>query len=164
VPVGQHLASTAGLLNAHRVLNADGRVAAGFYWPDPDDKRDVHQVLQSEGVRFGPDMRADPEQRLSADELAGLIGDVLEPVPPAEAADYAWRLKRSLRYLRHFYEAPGGRLHEDLARSLAKQEGYDPRGVAGFYQGTGSLRAEGSYRILTDVGRQWYEENRHQLD
>jgi hypothetical protein len=96
--------------------------------------------------------------------LAGLIGDVQEPVPPAEAADYTWRLKRSLRYLRHFYEAPEGRLNEDVARSLAKQEGYDPRGVAGFYQGTASLRAEGSYRILTDAGRQWFEENRHHLD
>jgi uncharacterized protein with ParB-like and HNH nuclease domain/alkylated DNA nucleotide flippase Atl1 len=164
VPVGQHLASTPGLLNAHRVLNADGRVASGFYWPDANDKRDVHQVLQAEGVRFGPNMHADPELHLGAEELAGLIGDVQEPVPPAEAADYTWRLKRSLRYLRHFYEAPEGRLNEDVARSLAKQEGYDPRGVAGFYQGTASLRAEGSYRILTDAGRQWFEENRHHLD
>jgi hypothetical protein len=72
-------------------------------------------------------------------------------------------MQRLLRYLGRFYEAPGRRLHEDAARTLAIQEGYDPRGVAGFYQGTASLRKEGSLRILTDAGCQLYEENRHQL-
>jgi hypothetical protein len=44
------------------------------------------------------------------------------------------------------------------------QEGYDPRGVAGFYQGTASLRRDGTDRVLTEAGRQFYEENRHHLD
>ena len=48
MPVGQHPASTPGLLNAYRVLNADGRVATPFYSADPADKRDVHHVLQAE--------------------------------------------------------------------------------------------------------------------
>ena len=81
-------------------------------------------------------MHADPAQHLTAEDLAGLIGDVLEPVSTEEDRDYGWRLKRSLRYLRHFYEAPDGRLREDMARSLAKPRS---QGVAGFYQGTASL-------------------------
>jgi len=164
VPVGQHLASKRGVLNAHRVLNAEGRVADAFGWSDPDDTRDVHEVLAHEGVRFGPDRRAEASQRLRADDLAGLIGEVIEPIPAEEDRQYGWRMQRLLRYLRHFYEAPEGRLHEAAAHDLAVQEGYDPRGTAGFYQGTASLRREGSFRVLTDAGRQLYEDNRHRLD
>jgi uncharacterized protein with ParB-like and HNH nuclease domain/alkylated DNA nucleotide flippase Atl1 len=164
VPVGQHIATTPGLLNGHRVLNADGSVADGFRWIDPADTRDIHEVLRAEGVRIGPDGRADPSQRLAGDDLAALIGEVVEPVPAEEDRHYGWRIQRSLRYLRHFYDAPDRRLHEDSARALAVQEGYDPRGVAGFYQGTASLRREGPFRVLTDAGRQFYEDNRHQLD
>lgn len=164
VPIGQHLATTPGVLNAHRVLKAGGRVADAFRWSDPADARDIHEVLEVEGVRFGPDRRADPSQRLRADDLAALIGEVVEPVPAEEDREYGWRMQRMLRYLRHFYEAPEGRLHEDDARALAIQEGYDPRGVAGFYQGTASLRKDGSFRVLTDAGRELYEENRHRLD
>jgi alkylated DNA nucleotide flippase Atl1 len=164
VPVGQHLAATRGVLNAHRVLNAEGRVAEAFRWSEPTDTRDIHEVLQSEGICFGADRRADPSQRLRADDLADLIGDVIEPVPAEEDREYGWRMQRLLRYLRHYYNAPERRLHKDAARALAIQEGYDPRGVAGFYQGTASLRREGSFRVLTDAGRQLYEENRHRLE
>lgn len=164
VPVGQHLASTTGLLNAHRVLSADGRVAGRFHWTDPDDKRDVHEVLRSEGIRFDDELRADPSQRLRSDDLADLLGEIIESPPTDDGwHPHGWRMQRLLRYLGHFYQAPGRRLHEDAARSLAIQEGYDPRGVAGFYQGTASLRKEGSLRILTEAGCQLYEENRHQL-
>jgi hypothetical protein len=70
-----------------------------------------------------------------------------------------------LRYLRHFYDAPGGRINQADARRLAAEEGYDPRGTAGFYQGAGaSLRTEGADRVITDAGRQLYEEKRHVLD
>lgn len=118
--MGQHLATTVGLLNAHRVLNANGEVAEGFHWSDPAD-RDVHKVLRAEGVRLGPEMRADPDQRLRADELADLIGDVVISVPPEEEREHGWRMRRMLRYLRHFYEAPEGQLHEDQVRALAVQ-------------------------------------------
>ena len=51
-----------------------------------------------------------------------------------------------------------------MARDLAVQEGYDPRGVAGFYQGTASLRKDGDYRVLTEAGRQLFDDyNRHRL-
>lgn len=164
VPVGQHVATTKELLNGHRVLTADGRVADGFHWSDPRDARDVREVLKSEGVRMGPDGRADAAQRLRAEDLADLVGEVDEPVAPEEDREHGWRLRRSLRYLRHFYNAPEGRLPRDTARDLAIQEGYDPRGVAGFYQGTPSLRKDGHFRVLTEEGRAFFEENRHQLD
>lgn len=89
-----------------------------------------------------------------------------EQIEPAisEELEHNWQWFRELRYLKHFYEAPDGRLHKDEARELAIQEGYDPRGTAGFYQGTGSLRREGDYRVLTDAGRQKYLRHRHQLN
>ncbi|MDP9341984.1 MAG: MGMT family protein [Actinomycetota bacterium] len=156
VPIGQHLATTPGVLNAHRVLKAGGRVADAFHWSDPTDTRDVHDVLQAEGIHFGPDRRADPSQCLQADDLAALIGEVIEPVPPEEDREYGWRFQRMLRYLPRFYDAPEGRLHEDDARAFAIQEGYDPRGVAGFCQGTASWRKDGPLRVLTDAGRELY--------
>jgi uncharacterized protein with ParB-like and HNH nuclease domain/alkylated DNA nucleotide flippase Atl1 len=132
VPVGQHVASQRGLLNGHRVLTVEGRVSDGFHWNDPDDTHDIYEVLSTDGVEFGADLRADPARRL--------------------------------RYLRRFYDAPDGRLSQDAARTCAIAEGYDPRGVAGFYQGTASLRKEGEFRVLTEAGRELYEENRHRLD
>ena len=164
VPVGQHVAGTPDIANGHRILTAEGRVRIGFRWSDPADNRDVYEILTAEGVRFGSDERADASQRLRADDLADLIGEVVEPAAPEEEREHGWRMRRSLRYLRHFYDAANGRLHRDAARDLAVQEGYDPRGVAGFYQGTPSLLKDGDFRVLTDVGRRFFEENRHQLD
>ncbi|MBA2336424.1 MAG: DUF1524 domain-containing protein [Acidimicrobiia bacterium] len=162
VPVGQHLANTPDLLNAHRVLKSEGRVSEGFRWSDPEDARDIREVLEQEGVRFGADQGADPEQRLRSDDLADLIGEAIESLTPEEDREFAWR--RLVRYLRHFYHAEGGRLHYTVARDLATQEGYDPRGVAGFYRGAGSLAKDGEYRVLTEVGRQLYVDNRYLLD
>ena len=95
VPVGQHLARTADLLNAHRVLTSEGRVADAFRWSDPNDGRDIHLVLEAEGVRFGAGRRADPGQRLRSDDLADLIGDAIEPITPEEAREPGWRMVRA---------------------------------------------------------------------
>jgi hypothetical protein len=165
VPIGQHLANAAGILNAHRVLSSSGQVAEGFHWLDPEDKRDVHEVLSAERVHLDAQRRADPAQRLRAEDLADLIDEVFEPKPmTADEGSYDWRVRRQLRYLRHFYEAEGHSLHEDEARDLAIQEGYDLRGIGGFYQGTPSLRREGEFRVLTESGRQFYERDRYRLD
>ena len=59
-------------MNAHRVLRHTGRVAEAFNWADPNDMRDPAEMLRTEGVRFIDD-RADPMQRLSAEDLAGLV-------------------------------------------------------------------------------------------
>jgi alkylated DNA nucleotide flippase Atl1 len=128
VPVGQHLSNTKGLLNAHRVLSSDGTVSPHFRWLDPDDNRDVRDVLREEGVQFDSRGRADPSQHLSATDLAALIGEIVEPTPE-ENREYGWRRRRWLRYIRHFYEAPSDRLHQDVARDLAVQEGTTPGGL-----------------------------------
>jgi alkylated DNA nucleotide flippase Atl1 len=53
--------ATLPMPNAHRVLNAKGKIAAGFAYPDgrTDDPR---TLLEQEGIRFNGD-RADPSQR-----------------------------------------------------------------------------------------------------
>ena len=88
----------------------------------------------------------------------------IERIVSEEGREHNWLRFRELRYLKHFYEAPDGRLHHVEAKKFAVQEGYDPRGTAGFYQGTASLRKDGDYRVLTDAGRQKYLRHRHQLD
>jgi alkylated DNA nucleotide flippase Atl1 len=73
VPVGVHLASTA-VPNGHRALRGDGAISESFRWQLPDEHRDVKDVLIEEGVRFDERGLADPLQRLSASDLAVLIG------------------------------------------------------------------------------------------
>jgi alkylated DNA nucleotide flippase Atl1 len=69
--VGAHLANTDGVVNAHRVLNSDGRVSEGFRW-GAVDRGDVRDLLASEGIRFTSVGTADPAQRLTAQDLADL--------------------------------------------------------------------------------------------
>ncbi|GAA2879192.1 DUF262 domain-containing protein [Streptosporangium fragile] len=71
-PVAAHLAGRH-VLNGHRVLTASGTVSPGFYWPDENDDRDVHDVLRAEGVKLDEAGRANPTQRVSARELAELL-------------------------------------------------------------------------------------------
>jgi alkylated DNA nucleotide flippase Atl1 len=164
VPVGQHLANTKGILHAYRVLKSDGAVSSEFRWLDPGDTRDVRDVLREEGIRFDNAGLADQTQRLRADDLAALTGEIVDS-SPEEDREYGWRRRRWLRYIRHFYEAPGYRLPEGDARRLALREGYDPRGTAGFYQGeNAALAIDGEYRVLTEAGRVAFEEHRHLVD
>ncbi|MFD9941083.1 DUF262 domain-containing protein [Nonomuraea sp. NPDC059023] len=73
VPVGVHLASVP-VLNAHRVLTRSGQVSDGFRWVDPDDDRDVHDVLRAEGLTFDEAGRAAADQHISVREIAELLG------------------------------------------------------------------------------------------
>jgi alkylated DNA nucleotide flippase Atl1 len=73
VPVGTHLAP-GPVMNAHRALSRSGKVSPLFRWPDPHDKRDPHEVLRNEGVRFDDTLVADPTQRMTAQDLADLLG------------------------------------------------------------------------------------------
>lgn len=73
MPVGVHIASTPHILNGHRAMSMDGRISTHFRWSDPEDERDPVEVLAQEGVRF-IDGRADPAQRITAPEIAILIG------------------------------------------------------------------------------------------
>ncbi|MBV8220825.1 MAG: hypothetical protein JO085_10490 [Acidimicrobiia bacterium] len=72
--------------------------------------------------------------------------------------------RRQARYLKVFYEAPGLSLHKDQARGAAVAAGYDNRGTAGFYVGDGCLVRVGDQRVLTPVGKAWYEANRDVID
>src|SRR5260370_23659228 len=69
--------------------------------------------------------------------------------------------RRALRFLKAFYDAPGHRLVASDASLAATAAGYDARGTAGFYTGkNGSLVTDGSWRVLTNSGRDWYEQFR----
>jgi alkylated DNA nucleotide flippase Atl1 len=72
VPVGVHIAKTP-IANGHRALSMGGRISDNFRWYEPDDTRDPREVLEGEGVRFIDD-HADPSQRMTAAELATLVG------------------------------------------------------------------------------------------
>jgi alkylated DNA nucleotide flippase Atl1 len=73
MPVGQHVAQMPAEANAYRVLSADGSVREEFAWTDPNDTRDVHEVLAAEGIEFDEAQRASDSQRMPAEELAGLV-------------------------------------------------------------------------------------------
>ena len=73
VPLGQRLANFP-IVNAHRVLKVDGTVADHFRWLDPERTESAREVLEAEGVSFTEAGRADPSQRLLAEDLALLIG------------------------------------------------------------------------------------------
>ncbi|XRQ13882.1 GmrSD restriction endonuclease domain-containing protein [Actinomadura welshii] len=70
--VGTYLASRPGLEHAHRVLTSEGTVSASFRWPD-DRAGTPRDVLEAEGVTFTGG-GADPARRLTAKDLAGLLG------------------------------------------------------------------------------------------
>ena len=114
--------------------------------PEPDAQRETPEAAPQEET-FEP--AAEEENR--------------EPDTQEHDPEYdwdEWRMLRKLRYLKHFYEAPGGRLHRSESKRLAIQEGYDIRGTAGFYygrdKGFARLKGDGEYRVLTDAGRRMY--------
>lgn len=82
VPLGNRLANTP-TLNAHRVLRVDGTLSPEFRWTDPECTDDPQEVLISEGLQFDESGRANPDQRLTLEDLAHLIGaDAEEVVGP----------------------------------------------------------------------------------
>ena len=74
--------------NGHRVLNADGTVAAGFRWPDATRTDDVGAVLRAEGVEFDDQSRASQAQRLTAYDLQELLGETADA-----GASRAWLVR-----------------------------------------------------------------------
>ncbi|MFJ9173874.1 DUF262 domain-containing protein [Streptomyces sp. NPDC102360] len=103
VPVGTHLGTNSSVIGAHRVLNSEGKVSAGFRWPDGVDRQPPQELLVNEGVRFDASGRADRSQRLTAAELATLLGkDVAQqgahdPLPAEEDAAAAERFRTQLQ-------------------------------------------------------------------
>jgi uncharacterized protein with ParB-like and HNH nuclease domain/alkylated DNA nucleotide flippase Atl1 len=88
VPLGQRLANVPAV-NAHRVLSAGGVVATNFRWLDPSETATPREVLENEGVQFRPDGSASPDNQLSAEDLASLIGVDISAAAPVAEADYS---------------------------------------------------------------------------
>jgi 5-methylcytosine-specific restriction protein B len=92
--VGKFL-GTQRVDNGHRVLHADGTIAPGFHWLDPDRDDDLRQVLENEGLRFDESDHAHPEQRITADDLREHLAELV----PDSAADSpirrAWLVRGS---------------------------------------------------------------------
>ncbi len=65
---------THDLSNTHRVLNANGSIADGFQWSDPNRTDDPRALLESEGVEFDSGGHASPAQRVTAEELREVVG------------------------------------------------------------------------------------------
>ncbi|MDL4775226.1 MULTISPECIES: GmrSD restriction endonuclease domain-containing protein [Thermomonosporaceae] len=69
--IGRRLASTP-LPNAHRVLQADGRITDGFAWVEEGRTDDPRETLKKEGLTFDALGRAAEHRRLRTDTLAEL--------------------------------------------------------------------------------------------
>lgn len=88
VPVGQYLASNAGVHGAHRVLTADGRISTGFRWPEGHDAGDPRVRLEAEGVPFDDAGRARRSHRLTTADLSDLLGkEVSDDAVPASETE-----------------------------------------------------------------------------
>jgi alkylated DNA nucleotide flippase Atl1 len=70
--VGNFVANMYHGTGAYRVLTADGKISPLFHWDDPNDVRDVRELLVAEAIQFDDD-QADPAQRMTSDELANLV-------------------------------------------------------------------------------------------
>jgi alkylated DNA nucleotide flippase Atl1 len=70
--VGNFVLALPSGTNAYRVLSVDGSVSSSFKWSDPDDERDVREVLAAEGTRFEDGRAAEPQQ-IKSEELASLV-------------------------------------------------------------------------------------------
>lgn len=80
VPVGQRIANHH-VPNGHRVLQSGGTVSLGFRWIESDRTDSQREALEAEGVVFDSSGKADPDQQVSAEELAALAGVDLERGP-----------------------------------------------------------------------------------
>ncbi|MCC9738673.1 DUF262 domain-containing protein [Streptomyces sp. MNU89] len=131
VPVGQHLASKAGVHGAHRVLTADGRVSAGFRWPEGHDGGDPRVRLEAEGVPFDDAGRARRSHRLTTADLSVLLGkDVSDDVAPAREAEEE-------------QQASSGRFEALLRDNQTPQTADGVLGMLRFWERQGGRRAYG---------------------
>lgn len=89
--VGMSAQSVGGFMaeaeagNGYRVLRSDGTISPDFRWWNPDRTDDPREVLESEGVEFDERGRANPAQRVTAEDFLALLGDD-EPETPTHRA------------------------------------------------------------------------------
>lgn len=101
--VGTHIGANLSLFGSHRVLTSGGVISEGFRWQDPADDRDPVDVLTAEGLKFDED-KADPNARVSAEELADEAG-LLEEYLPDESDELGTDWDEAL-VLRCYRESP----------------------------------------------------------
>lgn len=104
VPVGSYLAKHR-IVNAHRVLTRDGRISPMFRWLDEEDHRDPAAVLASEGVEFTEGGAASSSQRMSASDLASLVGVSTEELLPAPSIEEIGQAERHAQFIAQLREA-----------------------------------------------------------
>ncbi len=103
VPVGVHLA-TQPVDQAWRVLMADGSISPGFRWENSNRTDDPRKVLESEGVKF-VNGHAEPSQRITAADLAALLGMEAGEPPPAPAYDATIHSAAGTQFMQQLTEA-----------------------------------------------------------
>ena len=94
--------------------------------------------------------------RLRADSESGTARRIRRIGPNGKPAD-VFDVLRGLCFLGSFYVASNRRLQPSAVSEAARQAGYDPRGTGGFYTGNGCLRSDEDYRVLTQVGIDWFD-------
>jgi 5-methylcytosine-specific restriction enzyme B len=77
--------------NGYRVMTVNGTISPNFQWWDPNRTETPREVLESEGVEFDERGRANPSQRLTADDFRDLLGDLL----PQTTTKRAWLVRGS---------------------------------------------------------------------
>ena len=103
VPVGVHLA-TNPVPNAWRVLTVDGSISPNFRW-EANDRTDAPEaLLVSEGIVF-VNGHADPVQRITAIELAGLLGMDAGELPTGEDTQVGVDSAAGRQFLKQLAEA-----------------------------------------------------------
>lgn len=109
IAIGNKLA-TNPMPNAHRVLQATGKIAEGFHWLDPEQTDDPRALLGAEGVVFDDHDCADPRQRLGVVDLAQLAGvtvdELDDTLPETKTFDEGNPLDRFLAQLSRQQDLP----------------------------------------------------------
>jgi alkylated DNA nucleotide flippase Atl1 len=103
VPVGVHLA-THPVHNAWRVLMADGTISPSFRWEASERADDPEELLASEGITF-VNGHADPGQRVTAIELAGILGMDAGDLPGGEDTEASIESSSGTLFLQQLTEA-----------------------------------------------------------
>lgn len=84
MPIGGHVMQLPPGTNAYRVLTKSGQISPNFFWQDPEDDRDVRQVLIAEGIEFDGNGAASQAQRMTAESLSALLDSIGDTAAEAE--------------------------------------------------------------------------------
>jgi hypothetical protein len=146
--------------NPWRVLNSQGKHAAGFRWTDSTNTDDPIALLRADGVRVSDDGVAHPSQRLSIADLAGLLGvQIEEPAEYVENAESRARFEAELASAQppavteaalgvlETWQAAGGRVVYGSGQETSAILKAHPFGHSGFVLWCGAIYPSGSMQI-----------------